>query len=96
MPGAGKLINRMWAPGLTAVTQLTLEPDKFRDLTDAGQRGRFELKLRNIQRADTSPVEVYGPDGFQPLNWHEWAVDRSIRTADAYQLLVPVLPVLRK
>jgi hypothetical protein len=92
MPGAGKLIDRMCAPGLRAVTLLNLEPDKFRDLTDAGQRGQFELKLRNIQRADESSVEVYGPGGFQRLNWHEWAVDRSIRTANAYQLLVPFFP----
>lgn len=92
MPGAGKLINRMCAPGLSAVTQLNLEPHEFRDLTDARQRGQFELKLRNIQRADTSSVEVYGPDGFQRLNWHEWAVDRSIRTTNAYQLLVPFFP----
>ena len=92
MPGAGKLINRMCAPGLSAVALLNLESDKLRDLMDPGQRGQFDLKLGNIQRADTSSVEVYGPDGFQPLNWHEWAVDRSIRTANAYQLLVPFFP----
>lgn len=93
MPGAGKLIMRMCAPGLRAVTMLNLEPDKFRDLTDATQRGQFGLKLRNIQRSDESSVEVYGPGGMQPLNWHEWMVDRSIRTANAYQLLVPFFPL---
>ena len=92
MPGAGKLIKRMCAPGLRAVTQLRLEPDEFQDLTDAGQCGQFELKLRNIQSADTSSVEVYGHGGFQPLNWHEWALDRAIRVANTYQLLVPFFP----
>lgn len=92
MPGAGKLIKRMCAPGLRAVTQLRLEPGEFQDLTDTGQWGQFELKLRNIQNADTSSVEVYGHEGFQPLNWHEWAVDRSIRVANAYQSLVPFFP----
>jgi hypothetical protein len=92
MPGAGKLIKRMCALGLRAVTELSLEPDKFLDLADAGQRGQFELKLRNIQNADISSVEVYGREGFQRLNWHEWAVDRSIRAANAYQLLVPFFP----
>jgi len=75
-----------------AVTQLSLEPGKFQDLTDTGQRGQFEHKLRNIQNADTSSVQVYGPEGFQPLNWREWAVDRSIGAANAYQLLVPFFP----
>src|ERR1035437_8354249 len=92
MPGAGKLIKRMCALGLRAVTELSLEADKFQDLTDAGQRGQFELKLSNIQNADPSSVEVYGREGFQGLNWHEWAVDRSIRVANAYQLLIPFFP----
>jgi hypothetical protein len=82
----------MCAPGLTAITQLNLEPDKFRDLTDATQLGQFELKLHNIQRSDESNVQVYGHSGMQPLNWHEWMVDRSLRTANAYQLLVPYFP----
>ncbi|MDA8322206.1 MAG: hypothetical protein M0030_20680 [Actinomycetota bacterium] len=92
MPGAGKLITQMCATGLRAVTQLNLDPAKFQNLTDAGQLGQFELRLGNIQRADTSSVEVYGPEGPRPLNWHEWAVDRSIRVANAYQSLVPFFP----
>ena len=92
MPGASKLIMRMCAPGLRAVTLLNLEPDKFRDLTDVTQRRQFELKLRNIQRSDESNVQVYGPGGMRPLNWHEWMVDRSLRTANAYQLLAPYFP----
>jgi hypothetical protein len=91
-PGVGKLITKMCAPGLTAITLLNLEPDKFRDLTDATQLRQFELKLRNIQRSDESNVQVYGPGGMQPLNWHEWMVDRSLRTVNAYQLLVPYFP----
>jgi hypothetical protein len=93
MPGAGKLLKRMCALGLSAVTQLSLEPDKFQGLTEARQREWFVLKLRNIQKADTSSVEVYyGRGDVRLLNWHEWAVDRSIRTANAYQLLVPFFP----
>ena len=63
MPGTGKLIDRMCAPGLRAVTQLNLEPEKFRDLMDARQLGQFKLRLSNIRRADKSSVEVYGPEG---------------------------------
>jgi hypothetical protein len=92
MPGARKLIVRMCSPGLRAVTQLYLEPEKFQDLTDAGQLGQFKLRLGNIHRADTSSVEVYGPEGSKRLNWQEWAVDRSIRATKAYQSLVPFFP----
>ena|ERR1022692_3379831 len=92
MSGASKLIKRMCALGLRAVTQLSLEPDKFQDLTHAGQRAQFKLKLRNIQNTNTSSVEVHGREGSRRLNWHEWAVDRSIRVANAYQLLVPFFP----
>lgn len=92
MPGARKLIARLYAPGLHAVTMLYLEAEKFHDLTDAGQLGQFELRLRNIRRGSISSVEVYGPEGPKRLNWYEWSVDRSMRAANAYQSLVPFFP----
>lgn len=46
-----------------------------------------------MQRADISSVAVYYGDGdVRSLNWHEWAVDRSIRTANEYKLLIPFFP----
>jgi hypothetical protein len=93
MSGAGKLIKRMCALGIRAVSELNLELEKFQDLTEVAQWEQFELKLHNIQNADISSVEVYyGNEDIRPLDWHECAVDRSIRAASAYQLLVPFFP----